>query len=558
MEADYLNETDDSDNGDDGGKISDNDAAFNDYVRRLELLSFLGGTRYLLPRLSNRHPYRKSIALQDSTQSIGLLLESESPSLNDSASSRRFFYRARFALLINQGSVYFPRTSNEADPTHFASDRIDSEDPPIMSILPGDELHAGIRFCFRSNLYCDFSIGRNLLHASLDRELTGDHGSRSGLHIKIAEASYGRVLFSPLFLPGVTGTYLPADQDSPALLQYALLRQKNDFQSNARQSHSRGHGLIYSGGLNRLRLGFGWSWIDYDASIYNQGYVPYNPNAHPDSSTDGAGDSNLEHNELLPLYIDRLDYYNLGLGVESTQVDEESRIHERDLYAGFYINLERVSGNVYDHLYSAPRESRQIRVEGHALRTGWRLHYSGWLWRVDFFLPESGTPPQGSAPDKKHRSGYIGYGDSPVRSPILGGALLAHPYPRPCGRTHSCVGLYASDYERDLSIPAAVFTNRMGYQGDMYGFIFDITVFEPLAPRRPDEGGANPFARLRKDPGGTAYHELGAHFLLRFAEDGALHVAYSRLYRRRRAIADRPKRRELAGESLYASLRYTW
>ncbi|MEQ9363360.1 MAG: hypothetical protein RIF32_03900, partial [Leptospirales bacterium] len=355
---------------------------------------------------------REPISRTDQSQALGLAIAGQG--------GRSIFYDIQAGLVIHQGMHRFRRD----DPPEREAPETDA-----VVFLPGDQLRLGFRFC---EAICEASLGRFGPANAFTKGLTGGHGSLTGVHLNFVHEDYGAIHFTPLYRPELSGSYFP-DRKSAAYEAQAIAYSaaseslRSDFRAVAAKSRSYGQRLAYTGR-------FGWLWIGLDYAVHRQ-----NDTANP-----GAGSLSTT-GTVFRRSIDHIQYTGLGLGIRGEVFSMNA-------------HLQRASGS-YRTLLARPRDAasdagatdetiaeRKAAISGSALRSRASLRYGGFALDLDFFLPEPSAKRAPGQSAGSTGSGYVGFGDTPLRSPILAGVLDFRPAPELCPERGLCEGLITRNF----------------------------------------------------------------------------------------------------------------
>ncbi|MCE9600412.1 MAG: hypothetical protein K8S54_20810 [Spirochaetia bacterium] len=372
----------------------------------------------------------------------------------------RFFYNldASVIALAREGS----KNGNERNP---------------FSILPGDELNAGIAFCPQTS--CGLSVGRSPLYTPGKFEannhistLAGGHGTQTGvsLFFRGQNVSFNAV---PILLPGYSGRTW-SENGLPG----------NNWKSgtqDARGFHAEGVAMLDYFGIS----------LHY------------------------SGINQRQTSRITGNSRDRIEYSGMAMLV---------RKPEGFVRSGFSLGLERASGR-YLAMDRDETGSSMVTIDGMALSSAFDLKIQNFSWQTNFLLPEPQTQPRGSRKSSE-TAGYVGYGASIVDSPALGDLLSAKPFPVLCPG-EECAGLDRSNSPAHFRNQAGVLRTRTSYQwGRFHGSIGGI-LFRPLAGRSDESG--NPFQRIRKATNVPEFREAEIVLSYEFSSGKAI-VSYGRLW----------------------------
>lgn len=495
---------------------------------------------------------RAPLSRTDQLQAVGLALFA--------GGGRNLFYDLSALLLMQQGESRFARGAGQPQGAE-ESDAL--RNPETLAALPGDQMRLGLRFC---EGLCEFSLGRRAAGPFLDG-LSGGHGALTGAHLYFESPKYGSVYIAPLYRPELSGTYFRApprpDATSPEAFELsatdvpghsgAVPRLRDDFTTVARKSRSYGQRIVGVGRFAALHVS-----VDYAN--------------HRQSDTANPAETQ-QQSPGFRRSVDYIHYTGVGLGYRGQKLE-------------LRLNYQRSTG-AYRTLLPAPAPAQQQgedaadaeptverrgSIAGGALFAALALQHGAFRLRADFFLPEPAAAREPGAPAGGGASGYIGFGDTPLTSPILAGNLDFRPAPRLCHERGLCEGLAIRNFAADRAAlsgsdddvleyafrdHAAVFALRFAFDLDFDSdFIFGrftpdlgLTILAPLAPR--PRGGRTPFEKIKKDPHSFEYREIEAGGAWRLPDEGEIGLRYSRLYRRHRAAGT-----NLAGESLRLEFRY--
>lgn len=490
---------------------------------------------------------REPVSRTDQSQALGVIFSA--------SGGQKLFYELNAGLFIQQGEYRFRRvdsSSGRAEPAQTVR-------PDTVVVLPGEQLRLGLRFC---ETRCEFSLGRiapgnedDPIARPIVNQLTGGHGAITGVHLNFVHPGYGEIHIAPLYRPELSGSYLPENSKSftghEPVLNNSPRRLRSDFSHVAQKSRSYGHRVDYTGSFGSFRLG-----MDY--AIHRQA----------DTANPAAGDSSSDSsNSLFRRSVDHIQYTGVGLAI--TGETYYLIVHLQRSAGAYRTLLARPTANATEtttaNTETEPTIDRNARIAGSALRTSAGIRWQGFHLRLNFFLPEPEPDRAPGEPAGTTGSGYIGFGDSPLQSPILAGVLDFRPTPELCHERGLCEGLairnFATDappgttdtdvdpFETGFRDHAAVFTFRAQYSFPDFTPGLALTILAPLAPG--GRGGHTPFQRIKKDPHSFEYRELELYGRWDFPGDGHVFFRYSRLYRRHPAVGSL-----LAGESLWFALQY--
>ena len=473
---------------------------------------------------------REPASRTDQVQRIGAIITA--------AHGRVLFYDLDAGLYVNQGERQFERVTTE---NGRPARSLDSTTPESVSVLPGDRLRLGVRFC---EDICELSLGRNILKSSLNDAITGGHGSLTGVHLNFTHPGYGSVHIAPLYRPELTGTYLPPDEDLPGMQR----RLRTDFLTVARKPLSYGHRVAYSGNFGPLYVG-----LDYALHRQTNTANPITPAETAAPRFGRAGRFNQ---------IDQIEYTGVGFGFATESAYAVVHV-ERS--AGRYRTLLSVPAATDETRNSESAADRSANIAGSALLTSAGIQSGGLQLSASFYLPEPRSRRDPGETAGVTSSGYVGFGDTPLQAPILSGVLDFRPAPEFCPAPGACEGLairnFASDapiYDSEVDVletnfrdHAAVFVARAEYTAENFSPAMTLTIFAPLAPRAA--GGRTPFQKIKKDARSYEYREFEISCRWRIAGEGFVFARYSRLYRRHPAAGS-----QLAGESLWLAMQYEY
>ncbi|MCR9143008.1 MAG: hypothetical protein NXI24_12210 [bacterium] len=527
------------------------------------LLAWIGGARYKPASPMQRAKIRRSITNDSAPEFDGALWDSREPIsrtdqfqalgfLYDARGGDRIFYDMTVGLALQQGTFRFARETDSASGARSIAGEHDERGADALVFLPGKRSRLGLRFCAE---LCELSLGRHAPDDAFANELTGGHGSLTGVHLNFVHAEYGAVHFAPLYRPELSGSYLQSgDEDAQAFPTGASEYLRDDFHLVAKQSRSYGHRLAYTGRF----AGF---WLGLDYAVHRQ-----NDTANPAAAAPAFADSAQSFRRS----VDHIQYSGVGLGYRGELLAISTHIQRavgsyRTLVASPALSSmpsmpSMVSTVSAPAAPTTPGEEpavveRQGRIAGSALRSRAAIRHANWVFELNFFLPEPAGRREAGAAAGSTDSGYVGFGDTPLASPILRGVLNFRPTPELCHNRGLCEGLAVRNFAADRAAApgdaleisfrdhAAVLRARFAYRFERFRPELILTIFAPLAPR--GAGGRTPFERLKKDRRSFEYREIEIGGLWEFPGAGQIQLRYSRLYRRHPATSSL-----LAGEHL--------
>jgi len=395
----------------------------------------------------------------------------------------QFFYGAG-------GAIFLRHQQNEIRKT----------DTDRAALLPGN-FFAGLRFGKSRGVPVDLFLGRKNFHEE-SSILYLWKGNPAGIHLDIHAGAAGNLRISPVYLPSFSPGYLSGNMSETLSAVYGPEKWKMDLEN---QKGQLGHAVRYAGNTGFL--------------FYSAGYALYTI-----PSSTGRSER------------DRLSYSDAGAGIH---LSGEKTSFE------FFFSLEHCEGSLSSLLRGEKGDYRS-RVSGSSLWTGLDFHYSEFRAALFFFLPETErfkAPSTTGAPD---RTGYIGRGDSPLRSPLLTESLGASPFPLISRQSPEG---YASDHITPGEYShAALLSPRLEYRG-RFQIGAQAFFWKPLADATEAK---NPFAKVKADEK-SAFTEYTFDAAMRFEGEGELRLVYSRLVFE--SVSDGQRSRRLAGESFQFMLK---
>jgi len=472
----------------------------------------------------------------------------------------RFYYQIRLAAILNEGKHSFQKST---DTRSGGINRTATAGQNPLSIYPGNNLYLGLK----TGSGLDFILGRRAKQERIFNYLTGGHGPLTGLHA-LLRSKYGNVSITPYHRHALAGSYLGEGPEALTVIHDIDSKHEADLLSIRRNSESYGQQVAFSGSYGYLRLA-----LAYGVNTQNE----------------SAG---LEGHRK---YLNRIEYSTLGLGLAGA---------EDHISWSIYATVERSLG-YYRTLYITPERDRFQKIDGAVLLTGGELKIKNFYFRLKFFLPEPASKktnhlknlhqpdelddraetenspesgpvlefpdaenPAGSvstAGDKEQendsddtfnyediygeqeewKSGYITYGDSPLRSPILSGTLGVMPAPTLCRNRDRCTGIETQSSLLQFRNHAAVLNLESGFE--ISGVFAELrgVLLKPLALR--DESTYNPFARLKYDESQPFFMEFTVTAGYTIFAGGRIALQYSRLVQK----DDRAGTNALIGEAMY-------
>jgi len=474
-----------------------------------------GYFRYIPPKQKSRDPYRASperLAIHDRSLHAGIWTDT------DRQSSRSFVYRISGGIFIPLGESKNISKSQGSPEGKFYQNQI---------FLPGDSLYGGIQFC--EDNQCSLGIGRfdflqsasnqekiNLfLNKKLDLKSNPDasnfHGPASGIALRISRQNIGTITFIPYHAPYLSGSYISNSSingpDSESIT-YGKERFYAGLKHSKTNENSRGHSIHY------LFTGqhFVFSFL-YNVILQKETSSHIHSVKKPEDRIESAA-------------------FTAGGGFSSFNYE-----------ANLFLSLERSYG-----YYRSPARNQNGKYQGEIDGLLLRMEFNSRLRRFyingSLILPEPQTRTPGPLSDLKEKSGYIGYGNTMIHSPLLKGSLDFTPFPVICSDRNECNGLRIQHTERSWTDHAAVFF--LNVSGRIRNVMISFSGERAVPLKARSNKKKNPFRNAASDANLPRFTEFSAGLQPYRAEAFQFRVMYSRIYRDKIKF----KNRILAGESI--------
>ena len=397
------------------------------------------------------------------------------------------------------------------------------------SFLPGDNLYSGFRFCPEMN--CSIFMGRfdytdaefngshvknffkSRLNPDENKNLANIHGTSTGIGLKFYDSVFGTIYLIPFhehhlsgsYVSGITGTD-PEPQD----ISYGMdrfSRDKNNVRSNP---ESRGHSILYS--------------IHYSYFIFS---FLYNINLQKETSS---------HPDSFSGTFDRIEYTGIAAGTAGSNQNHEGNV---------FINLERSHG-YYRSVSRNSEGSYEERIDGLLVRFELNYRFKTLFFTGNFSLPETRTVSNGPFSGLRDKSGYAGYGNSLLHSPLLRGSLNYASSPALCHDRMECTGLYINPSELEHSDHSGIVF--LQFSAKLFSTVTSLSAERAVPLRERRDGKKNPFKSSDKMPGSSRLTEFSLSISPYEKKKYSYHIEYSRLLREN----PEQKKHLLAGESFSA------
>ncbi len=466
------------------------------FINNINIVSILGGARFVPEQIPAGPKESARTVSSADAELAGIFVQPGITGIRGGA----FLFRGAMDLAVLAGRR---RLSLETDAARTQSDKEEA-----VTFLPG-EVYTELLFFLSKDDILALRIGKKNQNSSLEKAMAFSHGVPPGLFLQYSGGAFGVFELSPFYSPALGRSYfsLKGSQTDSCGLHYGGHRLSEDLQASRELT---GSGIHYDFSWKILRLRAGYAY-----------------HSQKETSSPSPGKDR-----------DFIEYTEFSAGLE---------YRNQDFYTGFYIAGERSYGK-YKTVLRNDTGTTAARIEGSALSAGAVVQNGVFFLGADFFLPESASKNNTSTAGRKAKSGYVGYAEGILDSPMLAGALNARPFPRLCPDREMCSGLIIDRGMPNYSSHAAVLQIRTGYSR---GWMISgqIAFFKPLAERT--DTSVNPFARLRRDPENIEYREFSFEFGRDFPGNGKILMNYSRLYREAPAVSGR----RFAGESIYLMMR---